>query len=664
MRTRKRPAKKDLRQIAFFRYMLIIAVMIIWIGGISARLVYLQVNQHQWLKERASSQRIDVKQSKMLRGTIFDRDGRALAVSVVVKTLFADPTQVEDTEKAANDIAKALKLNKAKVLAQLNEGKDLEKRFVPIAKGIDEETAQQVNAALESDDVRKGDLPKYAGLYWREEQKRSYPHQSLAAHVIGFSNADGIGQAGIEQSQNDELYGAIIKKTQERDRLGRIYDETVSEKEPPKDIVLTISSSIQYKVEAALERRVKESQSKAGMAIVVDQRTGEILALANYPTFDPNKLEGITHDNLTNRCVQGVYSPGSVFKLITYSSAFEKDLLTPNSMIDSGNGTIDVAGHKFTDSHAIGTVDTTKAFAHSSNVCAIKTSMRVGKESFYEMLGKYGFGTRTGIELPAETPGIVRNVAKWNGDSLASMSIGYEIGVSALQMATAFATIANNGVRVRPHIIKEIRQADQTKTFEAKPESERIVSSETAREMHQLMRAVVTSGTGKRAQLNGYTSAGKTGTAWKFDEKIKRVNSAKYVSSFIGFAPLDDPAFTIAVVMDEPKVGGRDGGTAAAPAFKEIAESVLAEMHVPFDLTAENLPIDGEEVQESVGNGVSKSGPDIEIPESEKNARPDLKSEAEKKSKSKQPAEKPKNDPKSKNEIEKAYIDPKNRFKT
>jgi cell division protein FtsI (penicillin-binding protein 3) len=666
MRTRRKPKVADPRQTTFFRYMLIVAFLIVWIGGISARLVYLQVSQHDWLKEKAASQRIDIKQTKMLRGTIFDRDERALAVSVVVKTLFADATQIENIEQTAADLSKILKLNKGKVLAQLNEGKDLERRFVPIAKGIDEETAQKVNAALETDGVRKSDFPKYHGLYWREEQKRSYPHQSLAAHVIGFSNADGVGQAGVEQSQNDELYGAVIKKTQERDRLGRIYDETVSEKEPPKDIVLTISSSIQYKVEAALERQVRASQARAGMAIVMDQRNGEILALANYPTFDPNNLEGITHDNLTNRCVQGVYSPGSVFKLVTYSSAFEKDLLTPNSIIDAGNGTIEVAGHKFTDSHAIGTVDATKAFAHSSNVCAIKTSLRVGRDSFYEMLGKYGFGKRTGIELPAETAGIVRNPNKLNGDSLASMSIGYEIGVSALQMATAFATIANNGVRVRPHIIKEIRQADQTKTFEAKPEGEQVVSRETASEMHQLMRAVVTSGTGRRAQLNGYTSAGKTGTAWKFDEKIKRINSGKYMSSFIGFAPMDDPAFTIAVVMDEPKVGGRDGGGAAAPVFKEIAEGVLAELHVPFDLTADNQLIDSEDVQESIGNGDSTGS----VPLTDDNTRvaePSIdkdSKQATKKKESDSKDEKPKGTVKPKVDAQRDLINAKDKFKT
>jgi cell division protein FtsI (penicillin-binding protein 3) len=641
--------------------MLIIAVLIVWMGGIGARLVYLQVGQHEWLKERASRLRTDVKQSKMLRGSIFDRDGRALAVSVVVKTLFADATEIEDTQKTAADLAGALKVNKSKLLAQLNEAKDLEKRFGPLAKGLDEETAQRINELLESDGVHKADLPKYTGLHWREDQKRSYPHQTLASHVIGFSNADGVGQAGIEQSQNDELYGAIIKKTQERDRLGRVYDETVSEKEPPKDVVLTISSSIQFKVEQALERQVKASQSRAGMAIVVDHRTGEILALANYPTFDPNKLDSINKENLSNRCVQGVYAPGSVFKLITYSSAFEKKLLNPNSQIDSGNGTIEVAGHRFRDSHAIGSVDATKAFAHSSNVCAIKTSMRVGREGFYQMLQKYGFGKQTGIELPAETSGIVRNPNKWYGDSLASMSIGYEIGVSALQMVTAFATIANDGVKVQPHIIKEIRRSDQTKTFEAKPATEQVVSRETARGMHQLMRAVVTSGTGRRAQLSGYTSAGKTGTAWKFDEKIKRISSSKYMSSFIGFAPLENPEFTIAVVMDEPKAGSRDGGGVAAPVFKEIAEGVLSEMKVPFDLTAENQPIIEEDIQESIGNGDpmdSNSG----MPSTGVVGRDAGKQEG--RSSGSVSQEKPKDTKKQKVEVQKPTVDPKDRFKT
>lgn len=560
--------------------MLIVAFLVLWMGGISVRLVHLQVNKHEWLKERAAGQRVDIKKSKLPRGAIFDRNGRALAMSVRVKTLYADPTEIQDTKAAAKAIAKVTGAKEKDLAAQLAAAKEDERRFVPLMKGLDDAAAQKINRALDDPSIKKSDTPNFSGLHYREDQRRTYPYGSMASHIIGFSNADGVGQAGIEQSQNEILYGSVIRKVQERDRLGRVYDETISEKEPPKDVVLTIDSSIQFMVEQALERAVKASQAKSGMSIVIDNKTGEILALANYPSFDPNKLNEITHDNLSNAAVQQVYSPGSVFKLITYSSALEKKLISPEGMIDSGNGSIEVAGHRFTDSHGIGTVNYSKAFAHSSNVCAIKTAMRVGKEDFYGAVRNFGFGQKTGIELPAETNGIVRKPERWNGDSLASMSIGYEIGVTALQMASAFATIGNNGVRVQPHIIKEIRQSDEQVVSTAQPEKRQVVSAETARDMTTMMRQVVLDGTGKRARLNGYEVAGKTGTAWKFDEKLKKVNSAKYVSSFIGFAPADDPAVTIAVVMDEPKVGGRDGGQVAGPVFREIGQQILPELGI------------------------------------------------------------------------------------
>lgn len=604
----KRNRKTNLRQLAFTRFMLVVALLVVWMGGISVRLVHLQVTKHEWLKERAASQRLEVKRSKLPRGTIFDRNGRALAMSVRVKTLYADPTQIEDVKTAARLLAPVLGVKEKDLAIQLTEAKEDERRFLPLAKGLDDEAAQRINKALDDPAIKKADTPNFTGLHWREDQRRSYPYQTLAAHVIGFSNADGIGQAGIEQSQNDILYGAVIKKVQERDRLGRVYDEVVSEKEPPKDVVLTISMPIQYMVEQALAKAVVNSQAKSGMAVVIDNKTGEILALANHPTFDPNKLNEITHENLSNAAVQLVYSPGSVFKLITYSSALERKMISPEAEIDSGNGTIEVAGHRFSDSHAIGRVNYAKAFAHSSNVCAIKTGMRVGRDGFYQTLQNFGFGRRTGVELPAETNGIVRSPERWNGDSLASMSIGYEIGVTALQMTTAFATIANNGVRVQPHIVKEVRQSDDQVVSITQPEKTQVVSKETARDMTTMMRQVVLAGTGKRAQLNGYSSAGKTGTAWKFDEKLKKVNSAKYVSSFIGFAPVETPAVTIGVVIDEPKIGGRDGGQVAGPVFREIAQQILPELNVK----PEGYVEPGEEIDD-VPEITPASGPSADI---------------------------------------------------
>lgn len=652
--------------------MLIIAVFVLWIGGISARLVNLQVQQAQWLKEKAEDVRENRKRSRQLRGTIYDRNERALAISVNVKTLFADATELEDVKATAKAVAKVLKINESKLEKQLSDAKEAERKFVPIAKGLDAQTAELVNKALEDPKLSKSDTPKFVALHWREDQTRTYPYETLAAHVIGFSNAEGTGQAGIEQSQNDELFGAIINKVQIRDRIGNVYDETVTEKKPPKEIVLTISVPIQFATDQALERRVKESGSKSGMAVVIDNKTGEILALSNYPTYNPNNLKEIRPENLPNGVIQSIYSPGSVFKLVTYSSALEKKLITPDGEIDAGSGKIEVAKHVFTDSHAIGRVNYKKALAQSSNVCAIKTSMRVGKESFYDYVQKFGFGKPTGIELPAETGGIVRNIDRWNGDSLASMSIGYEIGVSALQMATAFATIANDGVRIQPHLIKEIRQSDETTPPLPVPESRQVVSRETARDLRSMLREVVLTGTGRRAQLDGYSSAGKTGTAWKFDPAIKGINRSKYVSSFIGFAPAENPAVTIAVVMDEPKLGGRDGGGAAAPAFHEIAQTILPELNVARDIESSSTVAEAEDIPETPGadgadalaqtpqtGGPKLNDGDVERP---KAALP--KPDAAKKATEKGPLPNPTKprDPKAKNSNEKEKaIEPSNR---
>lgn len=618
----KKKSRNTSAQVAFTRFMLIVGFFTIWILGISVRLVHLQVTQHEWLKEKAVDQRQDVKKSKMLRGTIYDRDNRALAMSIKVKTLYADATEIVDAEKTAKAIAKSLKLDAGQLAKQLADSKVAKKRFVPLLKKVDEESVQKLNKALAVDGVRKADQPQFDGLHWVEDQTRSYPYGSLAAQIIGFSNAEDVGMAGVEQSQDDVLHGAIIKKMQERDRLGRIYDETIYERERPGDIALTIGTSFQFKVEQALENGVKAANAKSGIAIAMLPKTGEIIAMANYPTFDPNQYKDAVQGNIANHAIQSVYSPGSVMKLVTYGSGLEKNLFLPDDQIDAGNGTITVADHKFTDSHHVGTVTYSQALAHSSNVCAIKTGLRVGKEDFYSMLQKLGFGTKTGVELPAETQGIVRSPEKWNGDSLASMSIGYEIGVTALQMATAFATIANDGIKVKPRIIKEIRKPEEKPASSNSSENTRVVSVDTARNLRTMLRQVVLTGTGKRAQLNGYTAAGKTGTAWKFNAATKSIDSNKYISSFIGMAPADDPEIVIAVIIDEPKSGARDGGGVAAPVFKSIAEQILPELGVhPDGPSIKEVQI-AREIPEAVSpTGVNKeTRSDKKVPEDKKTA--------------------------------------------
>lgn len=586
--------------------MLIVAFFTVWMLGISVRLVHLQVTQHSWLKERADDQRGVTIRSKLLRGTIYDRDDRALAMSVRVKSLYADPTEIADGDAVAKTLSKFLKIDAAQIGTQIKEGRSTGKRFVSLLKKVDEETVQKINRMLDTPELRKADQPQFTGLHWMEDQVRSYPNGSLAAQVIGFSNMDDSGMAGIEQSQDDILHGAVIRKLQERNRLGQIYGETVDETERPGDIALTIGTSYQFKTEQALENGVLAANAKSGMAVAISVKTGEILAMANYPTFDPNSLKTASAESISNHTIQSSYSPGSTFKLVTYSSALEKKLFQPDDQIDAGNGTITVANHKFTDSHHIGQVSYSQALAHSSNVCAIKTGLRVGKDDFWALLQKIGFGNRTGVELPAETSGIVRSPDKWNGDSLASMSIGYEIGVTALQMASAFATIANDGVRIQPHIIKEIRKPEEKPIPSNTSEHTRVVSIETARNLRKMLKQVVLTGTGRRAQVDGYTSAGKTGTAWKFDPKTKRIDPSKYVSSFIGMAPAENPEIVIAVVIDEPKAGARDGGMVAAPIFRSIAEAILPEMNVKKDgvdlrdsMVAQDIPETARSAKES-----------------------------------------------------------------
>lgn len=572
--------KKNPVQTIFTRYMLIIAIFILWIGAIGVRLVHLQINQSEWLREKAQNQRRDIKKSKQLRGTIFDRSERALAMSVTVKSLFADPAEIEDVDATAKAVAKVTKQKPKDVLAVLKTAKENNRRFVWLARKLDDETFDKVNEELKNEELKKYDLPKFAGLHWKDEQQRSYPYKTLAAHVIGFANKQDDGSAGIEQSQEKFLRGAIINQWQDRNRLGQIYNEEEIEREPPKDVVLTISSSIQYKTEQALEEGVKRSGAKSGMAIVLDPHTGEILAMANYPTFDPNNFTQVPAENFKNKSVQDMYSPGSVYKLIAFGGALQENMIRADAEIDCSRGFIEVGGRTFKDAHAKGAMTYSHALAVSSNYAAIKTAVELGKDRFYGYSRNFGFGQPTGVELPAESSGVMRPPAKWNGDSIGSMAIGYELNVTLLQAANAYATVANGGWRVKPHVIKQVREPEGEIILQTQIEKTPVIRPEVAKDLRSMLQEVVQKGTAKRAQLNGYTSAGKTGTAWKYDPALKIYNPAKYVSSFVGFAPAENPSVVIAVVMDEPRGGARDGGQVSAPVFKQIAEGILPELNV------------------------------------------------------------------------------------
>ncbi len=578
---KRKPVKKKQNsvQTAFTRFMFIVAFFTVWIGVIGVRLVHLQVTQHSDLREKAVNQRRDEFKDRALRGTIFDRSERALAISLKAKSLFVDPTEIADidVQPIAYRVAHTLNLKPNEVFGELRKAKDNNRRFVWLARKLDEESVNKINNL--NLDV----------LHWKEEQTRSYPHGVLASHIIGFSNSEEVGQAGIELSQEKYLHGETVEVHQDKDRLGRVFDrEETEERKPPKDVVLTIDYGIQYKTEQALARGVANANAKSGTAVVLNPKNGEILAMATVPTFDPNKYGEVLPDNLKNRAIQDYYTPGSTFKLVTYSSAIEAGLIKPEGTIDVSKGFIKVADREISDSHKSGVISYAEAFAVSSNVAAVTTGLRVGKQNFFETATKFGFGQTTGIELPAETGGILHPIQNWNPDSLASMSLGYEIGITTLQNASAFATIANGGIRIKPHIIKEIREADGNILPQNSPESVQVITPETATAMRKMLQKVVLAGTGVRAQLNGYTVIGKTGTAWKYDEKLKRINQEKYVSSFAGIAPMENSAVVIVVVLDEPKGEFRDGGHVAAPIFREIAEQILPELGVEADGTKPN----------------------------------------------------------------------------
>ncbi|GIU82920.1 MAG: penicillin-binding protein 2 [Acidobacteria bacterium] len=569
-------------QMVSTRFLFVVAVFLIWFGGICFRLVHLQVEQHEFWRQKALAQRREKIVTKTLRGTIYDTSGRTLAMSIKAKSLVANPQEVEDEEKIAEVLASVLNLKAEDVLRDLKEAKNAGRRFLFLARKLDEAQVEKINELLRTD-IRKADEPKFKGLYWQEEQKRYYPLGGLGAHVIGFSNVDDVGQAGIELSQEKFLRGQVVEKWQERDRLGRVYESDVQESDPPKDVYLTISASIQYKVEQALKEGVQRAKAKSGTAIVLNPKTGEILAMANYPTFDPNRYREFQSEFFANKAIQNVFSPGSIFKIVTYGAAVDKQIIVnPAQTISCDKGYIEIADRRFSDKHCKEKISYFEAIAVSSNLVAIKTAQAIGKEAFFHYIKAFGFGEKTGIELPAESAGLVNSPEKWSGLSLASTSIGYEIGVTALQMASAFAAIANDGVRVSPYIIKEIRSGDNV-FYKPEVREFRVLSPEAARKLRQMLEYVVLEGTGKKALLKSYTAGGKTGTAWKYDEKLKRYNEAKYISSFIGFAPIENPSVVIAVVIDEPRVAARNGGDVAAPIFREIAEAILPEMKIPPD---------------------------------------------------------------------------------
>src|ERR1044072_8116167 len=448
--SRKSESQPD---VSIRRTLFVAAFVAFWMLGISARLVYLQVSKHEKLTARAHQQQQDAIETSPARGPVLDRQERELARTIDTTSIFIAPDEFrkdkDDTEAqivgaidcTAANLSSVLNLDRTALFNQISEARSAGRRFLWIARRIAPDKAQ----ALESMSL--------VGVHTRKEPKRFYPNGSLAANVLGFVGLDGKGLAGIEQVYNEKITGDPGKVFIEKDSRGRAYESTEVPGRPGQTVVLTIDQSIQYEAEAALTQAIEASHAKAGTAIVMDPHTGDILALANAPTFDPNEPGAVSPEARNNWALQNIYEPGSTFKVLAFSAAIEKGLAKPDDHIDCQMGSITVAKRVIHDHKPFGSLTLAEALAKSSNVAAIKLGVRVGDPTMYDYIKRFGFGARTGIELPGETAGLVHPLKNWLPSSIGSVAIGQEVGVTPLQMVAAFGALANDGVRNAPHLI-------------------------------------------------------------------------------------------------------------------------------------------------------------------------------------------------------------------
>jgi cell division protein FtsI (penicillin-binding protein 3) len=551
------------------RLYLLGAILLFWCAAICGRLVHLQIFRYgSFVKQAEHQQQREIPLSAK-RGVIYDRAGHELAMSVLVDSAFAVPTEVKDLPTAVSLITRITGEDHNVVLADCRN----HKTFCWVARKADDETIERIKSL------------NLQGIHFQKEPKRFYPARDLAAQVVGTVGMEDSGQSGIEHAFDDELRGRAGKMFISVDARRQWFSDVEKQPEPGDSLVLTIDKNIQYIAEKELDQAIHDTQAIAGTVIVENPHTGEILALANRPTFNPNLRKQITPGALTNRAVSYVYEPGSTFKLVTISAALEEKLTNPDEVFDCQMGSIVYNGMRIRDSKPHGLLPVWGVLAESSDVGAIKIALRLGEDRFYKYIRAFGFGQQTGIELPGETRGLTKPVSRWSKVSIAAISMGQEIGISPLQLAGLVSTFANDGVWVAPRIVAgkvEPQGAPQSVAFHPGT-SRRVISSYTAAEMRSMMQKVVLEGTGRKAILEGYTAAGKTGTAQKVDPATGAYSKTKYIGSFAGFAPMNNPQIVVAVILDSA-VGLHQGGQVSAPVFRRVAQQVLEYLHTPHDL--------------------------------------------------------------------------------
>ena len=576
-----------LRKTYRHRIHLLLLIPLLAVCALIPRLYVLQVSRRDHYRKLAAQQQTKTVTIVPCRGKILDRNLHELAGSRLMNSAYVDPAKIPDEHKVAfaHEISRAVSIPFDEVYARMTR-----KGNSPLARKLSNDTVRRLEDVCL--DFRK--RVASGAIYFLEEGKREYSRDELASHVIGFTQldetGDNTGLAGVEVVYNDELRG---KKEKARVRTNAVLvamepaDASQMFSTYGNSVVLTLDDTIQHAAQTAIVAAVERNQASAGMVVVMAVKTGEILALANCPTFNLTDRRA-NPDQFRNRAVADSIEPGSVMKILTYAAAIDEDKLNLNDMINCEGGRWNVHGRTVSDSHmGTGVVSALEAFATSSNVGAVKVGMRMTPVRFHERLVRFGLGESTGLDLPGESPGLLRNVRNWTAQSMSSIPMGYELRVTGIQMAAAVSAIANNGIYMKPHVVREIRdfRGDVVKRIE--PQAlRRVCSPATSRRVLRLMEEVVVKGTGKAAALDDYRVGGKTGTSRKIDPETRQYGRS-YVGSFCGVAPLEDPEIVVYIYIDNPRGSSYYGGTVAAPTFKDVASVALKSLKVPMEQEAD-----------------------------------------------------------------------------
>lgn len=529
------------------------------------RLADIMILNHERLYARAKMQQLKGEDVQVRRGTIFDRHGREMAVNLELESLYCNPAEVASVEKSAYVLSGITGKPSQAILTKLNSGG----HFVWIDRKLEPEVARKVKET------------KIKGLGFVQDAKRFYPKGHLASHILGFVDIDNKGLEGVELKYHNALSTSGRKVMLSRDASGKTLSQGVDIESTGNNLVLTIDEGLQYIVEAELDRAMEKWHAAAAAAIMMDPHTGEILALANRPSFNPNYLSGSRDFERRNRAITDYYEPGSTFKIIIGAAALEEKEVSLDTPFDCSRGAIEVGRRVIHDAHKHGLLTFKEVIQKSSNVGSVMVGMKLGKERIYRYAKAFGFGEKTGIDLPGEVSGLIRPPERWSGVSIGSVAIGQEVAVTPLQVLRAYSAIANGGLLVTPHVVSRIisPEGKTLRTFTG--ETKRVLSQKTAETFKDILKTVTEEGgTAKSAAVSGNNVAGKTGTAQMMDPSTKRYSTEKYISSFVGFVPADNPKIAMIVVIYEPR-GHIYGGVVAAPVFKKIAENALSYLDVP-----------------------------------------------------------------------------------